>query len=75
MIKKIKASISEKVLLTFLIILTIFTLTSFIVVKNKCLFVKNHNPNDIQFNNPQNIAVLNVPCGNVIIELYPKYFS
>tara|TARA_B100000767_G_C19655943_1_gene488898 strand:+ start:324 stop:968 length:645 start_codon:yes stop_codon:yes gene_type:complete len=72
MIKKIKASISEKVLLTFLIILTIFTLTSFIVVKNKCLFVKNHNPNDIQFNNPQNIAVLNVPCGNVIIELYPN---
>ena len=26
----------------------------------------------IQFDNPQNIAILNVPCGNVIIELYPK---
>jgi len=72
MIKKVKASISEKVLLTFLIILTIFALTSYIILKNKCLFTKNHNPNDIQFNNPQNIAILNVPCGNVIIELYPN---
>ena len=62
---------SEKILLTFLIILAIFTLTSYIVIKNKCLFVKNYNPNDIQFSNPENIAILNAPCGNVIIELYP----
>tara|TARA_B100000795_G_scaffold161052_1_gene121061 strand:- start:462 stop:1106 length:645 start_codon:yes stop_codon:yes gene_type:complete len=72
MIKKINASISEKILLIFLITLTIFALTSYMVVKNKCLFVKNYNPNDIKFNNPQNIAILNAPCGNVIIELYPK---
>jgi cyclophilin family peptidyl-prolyl cis-trans isomerase len=72
MIQKVKASISEKVLLIFLIILIIFTLTSYIVVKNKCLFIKKYNPRDIQFDNPQNIAILNVPCGNVIIELYPK---
>ena len=72
MIKKVKASISEKVLLIFLIILIIFTLTSYIVVKNKCLFIKKYNPRDIQFDNPQNIAILNVPCGNVIIELYPN---
>ena len=71
MIKKIRASISEKILLIFLMILTIFSLTSFIVIKNKCLFVKNYNPNDIQFSNPENIAILNAPCGNVIIELYP----
>jgi len=72
MIQKVKASISEKVLLIFLIVLTIVTLTSYIIVKNKCLFIKNHNPNDIQFDNPQNIAILNAPCGNVIIELYPN---
>ena len=71
MIKKIRASISEKILLTFLMILAIFSLTSYIVIKNKCLFVKNYNPNDIQFSNPENIAILNAPCGNVIIELYP----
>ena len=62
---------SEKILLTFLILLSIFSLTSYIVIKNKCLFVKNYNPNDIQFSNPENIAILNAPCGNVIIELYP----
>ena len=71
MIKKIRASISEKILLIFLMILAIFSLTSYIVIKNRCLFVKNYNPNDIQFSNPENIAILNAPCGNVIIELYP----
>ena len=71
MIKKIRASISEKILLIFLMTLAIVSLTSYIIIKNKCLFVKNYNPNDIQFNNPQNIAILNAPCGNVIIELYP----
>ena len=71
MIKKIRASISEKILLIFLMFLAIFSLTSYMVIKNKCLFVKNHNPNDIQFSNPENIAILNAPCGNVIIELYP----
>ncbi|WP_415320509.1 peptidylprolyl isomerase [Candidatus Pelagibacter sp. Uisw_092] len=71
MIKEIRASISEKILLIFLIFLAIFSLTSYMVIKNKCLFVKNYNPNDIQFSNPENIAILNAPCGNVIIELYP----
>ena len=71
MIKKIRASISEKILLIFLMILAMFSLTFYIIIKNKCLFVKNYNPNDIQFSNPENIAILNAPCGNVIIELYP----
>ena len=71
MIKKIRASVSEKILLIFLMILAIFSLTSYIIIKNKCLFVRNYNPNDIQFSNPENIAILNAPCGNVIIELYP----
>ena len=36
------------------------------------MFVKNYNPEKIKFDKPNNIAVLNVPCGNVIIELYPE---
>jgi len=72
MIKKIKASTSEKILLVFLIILAFFSLSSFIIIKNKCIFVKNYNPDEIEFSSPKNIVVLNVPCGNVIIELYPK---
>ena len=71
MIKKIKASKSEKIIFTFIIALTLFSFGSFFLIKDKCLFVKNYNPKNITFNNPKNIAVLNVSCGNVIIELYP----
>ena len=71
MIKKIKASIAEKIIFIFLILLGTITFSTFFIVKNKCLFVKNHTPEDINFNNPNNIAILNAPCGNVIIELYP----
>mgnify|MGYP000892129723 FL=1 len=71
MIKKIKATIAEKIIFIFLILLGTITFSTFFIVKNKCLFVKNHTPEDINFNNPNNIAILNAPCGNVIIELYP----
>ena len=71
MIEKIKASTSEKVIFIFILILGLFTLTSFLLLKDKCLFVKNHDPKKINFENPNNIAILNVSCGNVIIELYP----
>ena len=72
MIKKIKASRSEKVIFVFIIVLAVFSLSSFFIIKNKCLFVKDYNHDKIKFDNPKNIAVLNVPCGNVIIELYPN---
>jgi len=71
MIKKIKASRSEKIIFTFIVTLAIFSFGSFFLIKDKCLFIKNYNPQKITFDNPQNIAVLNVSCGNVIIELYP----
>ena len=71
MIEKIKASTSEKVIFIFILILGLFTLTSFLLLKDKCLFVKNHDPKKINFENQNNIAILNVGCGNVIIELYP----
>ena len=72
MIKKIKQTKSEKFLLIFLVLLFFFSISSFFIIKNKCLFVKNYNPDDLVFDLPQNIAVLKAPCGNVIIELYPK---
>jgi len=71
MIKKIKASRLERILLIFVIILAIFTLSSFIIIKNKCMFVENYDPDKIKFSKPENIAILNISCGNVIIELYP----
>ena len=72
MIKKVKASLHEKLIFIFLIVLGIFALSFTVVIKNKCLFVKNFDPQKINFEKPKNIAVLNAECGNVIIELYPE---
>ena len=72
MLKKIKQTKSEKLLLIFLILLAIFSLISFTLIKNKCLFVEKVNLTKLNFSNPENIVILNVPCGNVVIELYPS---
>jgi peptidyl-prolyl cis-trans isomerase A (cyclophilin A) len=72
MIKKIKASLFDKLTLTFLILLAIFTLSFIVIINNKCLFVKNFNPQKINFEKPEDIVVINAECGNVIIELYPN---
>ena len=72
MIERIKASTSEKIIFVFIIILGLFSLTSFLLIKDRCLFVKNYDPEKIKFEDPSNIAILNVGCGNVIIELYPE---
>jgi peptidyl-prolyl cis-trans isomerase A (cyclophilin A) len=72
MIKKIKASLHEKLIFIFLIVLGVFALGFTIVIKNKCLFIKNFDPQKINFEKPKNIVVLNAECGNVIIELYPE---
>ena len=71
MIKKIKASLSEKIIFIFVLLLGLFFFSSFFFIKDKCLFVKDYDPLKIAFDNPKNIAILNVTCGNVIIELYP----
>ena len=71
MIKKIKVSTSEIFIFIFLILLGTTTFCAYFIVKNKCLFVKNIDPKNIKFKSPNNIAILNAPCGNVIIELYP----
>ena len=72
MIQKIKPSKSEKIIFIFLIILALFSFGSFFLIKDKCMFVKNYDPEKIKFDKPNNVVVLNVPCGNVIIELYPE---
>ena len=72
MIKKIRASNLEKIIFTFIVILAIFFFGSFFLIKDKCLFIESYDPQKINFDNPRNIAILNVTCGNVIIELYPE---
>ena len=72
MIERTKASKSEKILFVFLIILAVFTFSSFFLLKNKCLFIDNNDLKKLNFENLDNIAVMNLECGNVIIELYPE---
>tara|TARA_B110001452_G_C15167053_1_gene405690 strand:- start:529 stop:1176 length:648 start_codon:yes stop_codon:yes gene_type:complete len=71
MIRKIKQTTSEKFLLSFFIVLGIVAFYIFIILPQKCLFVENYDPKKLNFKNPENIAVLNVNCGNIIIKLYP----
>ena len=71
MINKIKPSRSEKIIFIFILTLATFTITSFFLLKNKCLFIQDFDPKNLVFDKPENIAVLNIDCGNVIIELYP----
>jgi cyclophilin family peptidyl-prolyl cis-trans isomerase len=71
-IKKKKITLSERILLVFIVLLAIFSITSLFILKNKCIFVDYYDPNNIKFNNPKNIAILNTNCGNVIIELFPN---
>ena len=56
----------------FLISLAIFAFSSFVLIKNKCLFVENVKIDKLTFENRENIVVMNVNCGNVIIELLPE---
>ena len=72
MLKKIKASRSEKIILIFLVLLGILTFGTYLFIKNECLFVKNFDPKSNNYKDSKHIAILNVPCGNVIIELYPE---
>ena len=72
MIKKVKQTTSEKLLLGLFIILGIIAFYIFVILPQKCLFIKNYDPSKIIFKNPENIAILNVDCGNVIIKLYPE---
>ena len=72
MIEKVKQTTSEKLLLVLFIILGIIALYIFVILPQKCLFIKDYDPNKIFFQNPENIVVLNVDCGNIIIKLYPE---
>ena len=72
MIEKVKQTTSEKLLLFLFFILGLIAIYIFLILPQKCWFIKNYNPENISFKNPKDIAILNVNCGNIIIKLYPK---
>ena len=72
MIKKVKSSLSEKILFIFLILLAVFTFGSFYMIKNKCLFIKQLDLSELEIKDSKKWAIMDVKCGKVAIELYPK---
>ena len=69
MIKKIKASTSEKIIFIFLILLAITTFGTFFIIKNQCLFIKNYNPENINFKNPNNIGITHIEKIIIFLDL------
>ena len=74
MIKKIRASKSEKFIYVFLILLgiTTFCTLSYIVLKINVYLSKIMIQRIFILKNQIILQFLNAPCGNVIIELYPN---
>ena len=72
MIEKVKQTLSEKLLLALFIVLGLLAIYIFFILPQKCLFIKDYNPKEISFKEPKNIVILNIDCGNVIIELFPE---
>ena len=72
MIEKVKQTLSEKLLLALFIVLGLVAIYIFFILPQKCLFIKDYNPKEMSFEKPKNIVVLNIDCGNVIIELFPE---
>ena len=58
MIKKIKQTKFEKILIIFTLILGIVSFGSFVLIKNKCLFVKKYNPEKLKFKHPEILLCL-----------------
>ena len=73
MIKKVKASLHEKLIFIFLILLGIFALGFTIVIKNKCLFVKNFDPQKINFEKPKILLFLMLNVEMLSLNYILKY--
>ena len=67
MIKKIKSSLSEKILFVFLISLAVFTFGSFYLIKNKFLFVKELDLDKLKIKDTKKLAIIDVECVRVAI--------
>ena len=42
------------------------------MIKNKCLFIKQLDLSELEIKDSKNLAIMDVECGKVVIELYPK---
>ena len=72
MLTKIKQSKSEKILLIFLIILAIFAFSSFVLIKNKCLFVEKVKVDKLFLIAPA-IAIHSLNYSVKLLSLFPSF--
>ena len=70
--RKLKITLSEKILLIFLIIISIFFIVFFIRISNKCLLVESLDEEILANYKNEKIIILEAPCGKVAIKLFIK---
>lgn len=75
MIKKkkiLKISLTEQILLIFLIVISLLTLFFYIKISNKCLFVNQFDENNLYKYKNEKIIIIEAPCGKIAIKLFTK---
>ena len=70
--KKLKITISEKILLIFLIIISIFFIIFFLRISNKCLLLESLDEKMLTDYKNETIIILEAPCGKVAIKIFTK---
>ena len=70
--RKLKITLSEKFLIYFLIIISLFFIIFLIRISNKCLFVNSLDDKILTDYENEKIIILEAPCGKVAIKLFTK---
>ena len=70
--RKLQITLSEKILLIFLIIISIFFIVFFIRISNKCLLLEFLDEEILANYKNEKIIILEAPCGKVAIKLFIK---
>jgi len=70
--KKLKITLSEKILLIFLVTISLFFIIFFLRISNKCLFLNSLDEKNLINYKNKKIIILEVPCGKVAIKLFIK---
>ena len=69
---KLKITVSEKILFTFLIAISIFFIIFFLRISNKCLLLNSLDEEILTKYKNEKIIILVAPCGKVAIKLFTK---
>ena len=70
--RKLKMTVSEKILLIFLTVILVFFIIFFLRISNKCLLIKSLDEEILNKYKNEKIIILEAPCGKVAIKLFIK---